>query len=909
MVYTIPDLIVRIRAWIKTNYNQDITGSLMQSILVDVVDSLYAISPDSYDDAWIISALQTKINLADIVDTLTSDDPLKPLSAKQGKALKTLLDGLTALGAFGGDFDASAGLLPTHGLEITDPIVAGMFWRVSTGGTITDLLPDPVLAPGDIIYAKVDGANDAADFFSAEGNQDYAEMLSRLTDVESDIATLQTNKLNISDVIDTLVSTEAGKALSANMGRALKALIDAKPDALAYTPENVANKATSLTAPNDTKYPSVKAVSDALTQTVTDIRDGVPTDGNTLGKLYSKFNNPTVVANFVIANFSNNQLTVIHNLNTLTPSVDIFDSANNHYGEINYSWAALSVNSIRISVPEAFDGKCKVTKGSVMESVQPSAIDSAIVTHNATTVKLELEAQALAISGKQTSLGFTPENTANKGQANGYAGLDAGGKVPSAQLPSFVDDVLEFANLAAFPVTGESGKIYVAINNGNDIRQYRWGGSAYTEILPSPGTTDSVTEGATNKYWTNARTLASVLTGFASQTWANITATDTVLSALQKIQGYLATLSDLFAGKKTYHGVVNPNSISFSVNNGTRTLTVVSGGSYEIFINGVKYTVSSDLSVQIGTGLGQHFVWFAISGGNVVLATSQTMWDILNTTYTPCATVHWDGATMIPGDELHDYRRNLLEHKNQHDSWGAQYVSGFTASPTFSAANTFSFAGGVIRDEERYHTLNGTLTQCRIGYRVTGGASMTFQATGAEFVKASAGVPQYDNNGTLTPITNNNYGIAWVYATNRAEASKLVAIVGQGNYATVAAAQAAAMPTLAGISVAEWKLLYRVIIKRSGSAFSVTQTDVLYNTSTGPAIGGGGASVTSAGNVTFSPAGNVAANNVQTAIEELDTEKAPQATTYTKTEVDNAVNAALGGQQSFSAIYAYQNFI
>lgn len=58
-----------------------------------------------------------------------------------------------------------------------------------------------------------------------------------------------------------------------------------------------------------------------------------------------------------------------------------------------------------------------------------------------------------------------------KGAANGYAGLDGSGKVPSAQLPSFVDDVLEYANFAAFPPTGETGKIYIAIDTGN---QFRW---------------------------------------------------------------------------------------------------------------------------------------------------------------------------------------------------------------------------------------------------------------------------------------------------------------------------------------------------------------------------------------------------------------------------------------------------
>ncbi|MFN9955634.1 MAG: hypothetical protein ACK55I_21255, partial [bacterium] len=88
-----------------------------------------------------------------------------------------------------------------------------------------------------------------------------------------------------------------------------------------------------------------------------------------------------------------------------------------------------------------------------------------------------------------TALGFTPENVANKAVANGYASLDGSGKVPSNQLPSYVDDVLEYANLAAFPATGETGKIYIAIDT---VKTYRWSGSAYVEITSSPGSTDAV---------------------------------------------------------------------------------------------------------------------------------------------------------------------------------------------------------------------------------------------------------------------------------------------------------------------------------------------------------------------------------------------------------------------------------
>jgi hypothetical protein len=72
--------------------------------------------------------------------------------------------------------------------------------------------------------------------------------------------------------------------------------------------------------------------------------------------------------------------------------------------------------------------------------------------------------------------------SAQKAQPSGLATLDATGKVPAAQLPSFVDDVLEFSDLASFPVAGENGVIYVAIDNN---KTYRWSGSTYIEISPS----------------------------------------------------------------------------------------------------------------------------------------------------------------------------------------------------------------------------------------------------------------------------------------------------------------------------------------------------------------------------------------------------------------------------------------
>lgn len=105
----------------------------------------------------------------------------------------------------------------------------------------------------------------------------------------------------------------------------------------------------------------------------------------------------------------------------------------------------------------------------------------------------------------QTALN-AKESTAKKGVANGYAGLDVTGKVPAAQLPSYVDDVLEYANLIAFPATGEAGKIYVACDTN---KTYRWSGSAYIVITASPGSSDEIVEGTTNLYFTGTRAAAA----------------------------------------------------------------------------------------------------------------------------------------------------------------------------------------------------------------------------------------------------------------------------------------------------------------------------------------------------------------------------------------------------------------
>lgn len=96
--------------------------------------------------------------------------------------------------------------------------------------------------------------------------------------------------------------------------------------------------------------------------------------------------------------------------------------------------------------------------------------------------------------------------TAARGAADGLAPLGSDSKVPAAYLPSYVDDVLEYANYGALPGTGETGKIYIALDTG---AQYRWSGSAYVQLVGSPGSTDAVPEGSVNLYHTTGRAAAA----------------------------------------------------------------------------------------------------------------------------------------------------------------------------------------------------------------------------------------------------------------------------------------------------------------------------------------------------------------------------------------------------------------
>jgi hypothetical protein len=233
-----------------------------------------------------------------------------------------------------------------------------------------------------------------------------------------------------------------------------------------------------------------------------------------------------------------------------------------------------------------------------------------------------------------------------KQAAGTYATL-VGGTVPSSQLPSYVDDVIEYANLAAF-TEQSTGKIYVARDTG---KIYRWSGSAYIEISPSPGSTDSVTEGSTNLYFTNARAAAAApVQSVQSRTGAVVlTKSDVGLSNVTNVDATqrsnhtgtqtASTISDFAAEAAKYGPVVSvvgrTGAISLSTSDITGLQTALDGkqaaGNYVTSVNslygGVKLAAGTNIAITASgqtitiasTGIGANDVvdggwYYGVSG-------------------------------------------------------------------------------------------------------------------------------------------------------------------------------------------------------------------------------------------------------------------------------------------------------
>lgn len=201
----------------------------------------------------------------------------------------------------------------------------------------------------------------------------------------------------------------------------------------------------------------------------------------------------------------------------------------------------------------------------------------------------------------------TPRIAASeKGAVNGVATLDAAGKVPAAQLPSYVDDVKEFENKAAFPETGEADKIYVDIDTGSI---YRWSGTQYIQINASVASADTAVKLAT------ARKIA----GVAFDGTADITIPAGNVGAFTKEETNTTFLSKADA-KTTYVAKVTGKDLSDN-NFTTELLTKLNGieeGANKYILPQASSTVLG--GVTVGNNITVKTGTISLSKENVIAA-------------------------------------------------------------------------------------------------------------------------------------------------------------------------------------------------------------------------------------------------------------------------------------------------
>lgn len=181
-------------------------------------------------------------------------------------------------------------------------------------------------------------------------------------------------------------------------------------------------------------------------------------------------------------------------------------------------------------------------------------------------------------------------------------------------------------------------------------------------------------------------------------------------------------------------------------------------------------------------------------------------------------TLHYINATEQNVDSNRKHRRMLLE------TGGFEHVVGGTALSEVGTRNISVTAGGFYYGLNRIdHSAFNTSTGSTFTYYYRDGVSGWTKVTAQTQIDNL----QYDNGtGTLATLSNNKYGVHWVYILNNSPSS-LVVQYGQGDYNTLSDARVATVPTAPPAMNGVGALIGRIIIQKSASSFSSTDSAFL----------------------------------------------------------------------------------
>jgi hypothetical protein len=350
------------------------------------------------------------------------------------------------------------------------------------------------------------------------------------------------------------------------------------------------------------------------------------------------------------------------------------------------------------------------------------------------------------------------ETAANKGAANGYAGLDATGKVPSAQLPSFVDDVLEYANYAALPVTGTAGVIYVTID---DNLTYRWSGTVYVMISSSLALGETSSTAYRGDRGKTAYDHSQAVTGNPhAVTFAQLGSKPTTISGFGITDAYTKTETDTLltgysATSHTHSGVYEP-----AITKSTGYLKYT--GSAWSFVNETYSLSSHDHSGVYATASHTHGGVYEPANANIQSHISATNihidWTNASSAFKTSGSITLDNSATTDGDAIltlkgqySGYKRILFADQYSADRGRIQFGADSTTMEFWVATNSplFLYSTGKVRLPE-YGV--GTFTGTKAYYPV-------LDASG--YLIEQSSIPWADLSSK--PTTISGYGITDAY--------------------------------------------------------------------------------------------------------------------------------------------------
>ena len=337
-----------------------------------------------------------------------------------------------------------------------------------------------------------------------------------------------------------------------------------------------------------------------------------------------------------------------------------------------------------------------------------------------------------------------------------------------------------------------------------------------------------------------------------------------------------------YADTKEPTGFVDPTAITSTYNSAARTTTLT--GDLTYYWRGAKHSLASPwTSSPHSATTGQSYFLYSTDGFTFSWSTTPWTFDAIMASY-----VYFGASDKFAIIETHSLMQ-WVAHEEFHRNVGTYKESGGTLSGYVLNSNTIAdrrpaVAATIVHDEDIKTTIPALSAGTYSIYNLTSTGTTVFATGQAEIVPVSGSRPYYNQfsggNWIQTLMTNNSYMSVWVVAVPCAsdagsQAYRYLWVQGQSN-GSLAQEQ---ILTTANLNLGQLATVFtefvfvgKAILQYIGGDWKVVQVDVVNSTRQAQTISGSSAANTAA-SISNVPAGNIAATDVQAALNELDTEK------------------------------------